>query len=637
MASADVAAAQKVPMKTRRSLGFSSVSKALADVMNKDAKDADKISRRTSKDTRRGSAIAMAASGARPSTADAPAPSPGAKQVSSPDSKTITRKRGSATVVKAPDGSPAISGPPRSASLRPRPVGGSNLPKYRPKSIIQDTQPGKKSPSPTSRKVKEDKESTSDDTDTAPPKVSPMRQKDTYKVDLPSATPPATPSRAGNATPTRNNTRQSSPTRKATRPAATAAAQSSSSSSSNSFLPRTPKSSQASSKSHQKSASNSSPTRNDSPLARHSRNPSKPDLASQSRRNLTRLASKNSDEYDSDEDEYEAENVAMLLAPVASPDAPTPAMPRITRQRLAPQTPTRPGLPSRGQLSYASPLPPDAEASPSLRIRTSPASGGAPRGSILSWEQFANEASKTLGEDEIDRMLSDVDAPFRAGAASPIPSVFVDIPPSPALSDIGTPGGGYGSISQVLLPDVTPSPAVHNRRPSRHIPPAESATANMLRLQMESAQQLAKERLIQLQKMEEENYDLKKARRHDAELLEAQVGTMETQLRSTLESREKIETEHATYIAVLEQQLSEALGARERMAGDHDKAQMQSAKLMSQRHRWDLLVTANETAAQWRSVHQQVDIEIELLDSNQEILTLLLAELEHTKAKLIAS
>ncbi len=57
-------------------------------------------------------------------------------------------------------------------------------------------------------------------------------------------------------------------------------------------------------------------------------------------------------------DDGDEEDVELLLAPVAVIGAPTPAMPRIitSRQRKAPETPSRSTfLPSRSDLSYASP------------------------------------------------------------------------------------------------------------------------------------------------------------------------------------------------------------------------------------------------------------------------------------------
>ncbi len=116
-----------------------------------------------------------------------------------------------------------------------------------------------------------------------------------------------------------------------------------------------------------------------------------------------------------DEDD---EDVELLLAPVAVLGAPTPAMPRIQpgRKRLVPQTPTRVNLPTRAEMSYTSPFPvpsasnstsstnqnpmPAATSSLRLKVPSRGANEKAMRGSIMSWEQLANETSVTLGEDE---------------------------------------------------------------------------------------------------------------------------------------------------------------------------------------------------------------------------------------------
>ena len=157
----------------------------------------------------------------------------------------------------------------------------------------------------------------------------------------------------------------------------------------------------------------------------------------------------------------EEDDVELLLAPVAALGAPTPAMRTIQKRRITPQTPTRDisNLPSRANLSYVSPLPPDSNGKSSLRPPQQAGGDKVGRGSILSWEQLASEASKTLGEDELGYQLSNIPAPFCSVAVS-LASSQLDIPESHCLSAIDSPGR-YGSISQVLLPDVTPSPAVY--------------------------------------------------------------------------------------------------------------------------------------------------------------------------------
>ena len=227
-------------------------------------------------------------------------------------------------------------------------------------------------------------------------------------------------------------------------------------------------------------------------------------------------------------------------------------------------------------------------------------------------------------------MISDFPSPFLSRAASPSPSVLSDVPESPCLSALSSPGG-YGSISQVMLPDVTPSPAIHTRRVSRgpfDVPEADGAIATLLRLQLESAEHTARERLTRLQMLEEENHNLKQAWRHDAELLSAQVGTMENELRTGMEARERAEADQATYIAALEKQLADAISARDKIASDKAQVQSRAEKLDGQWSQWDTIVNARAAAFQWKSVYQLAELEMEVLESDQNTLTLLLEELE---------
>ncbi|KIK70425.1 hypothetical protein GYMLUDRAFT_104531, partial [Collybiopsis luxurians FD-317 M1] len=116
-------------------------------------------------------------------------------------------------------------------------------------------------------------------------------------------------------------------------------------------------------------------------------------------------------EANSDDEE---EDVEILLAPVAVPGAPTPAMPRLqpmrNRSRLVPTTPTKSSLPIHFEPPQAASTPP--KESPSfLRPNPSPSSDRSLRGgSILSWEQLATEASRTIPVDELGTMLSDMSA-----------------------------------------------------------------------------------------------------------------------------------------------------------------------------------------------------------------------------------
>lgn len=346
-------------------------------------------------------------------------------------------------------------------------------------------------------------------------------------------------------------------------------------------------------------------------------------------------------------EDSEEDDVQLLLAPVAHMAAPTPAMPRIQnarpRKRLNPQTPTRTGnhLPTRANLSYLSPLPPDRSGTASS-LRPQPLGGEKiGRGSILSWEQLASEASKTLGEDEVENMLSEFPAPFRSGAVSPSPSVApTDIPESPCLSAMNSPGG-YGSISQVLLPDVTPSPAMHSIQQryegSSEAPVVDAAIVTLLRLQLASAEHTAKERLYQVQAMEEELHSLKKARSRETVELTRQVAYMEDQFRGNLEARERSEEERAAYIASLEDQLRHAQGYREKAIEEATRRTREATReaceaTIKMRHReWEVACCARVATSEWMSVRQLSESELDLVRADREVLLVLLGELDRMR------
>ncbi|KAK0198489.1 hypothetical protein F5146DRAFT_1019805 [Armillaria mellea] len=636
----------------RHSLGFASVGKALADVINKEGKGGDKNAKQSLKESRRFSAVNMAVSSSRTANSS----SPGPKVSGTPDSKTITRRRASlASTFQKPSDAPVpqLSAITRSASLRPRPVTSSGLPKYRPKSAVQDVV-AKKAPSPVnpSRKRpnisdKEDDLTTSDEAKKVAQKasrpISPLPHRAALKANMSRATnvtPPATPTKL----------RQTPPLKTSTRPnkivkVTPAAAPSSSTSSTNSLVPRTPKTPKPS---HSKASSTDKPREssssrnshrslNESPLSRHSRQISKTNVpAPLHPGNMSHISEGGSDDGDE-------EDVELLLAPVAVIGAPTPAMPRIltSRQRKAPETPSRSTfLPSRSDLSYASPQPPSNDSPASLRPQ--PTSRGAPRGSILSWEQLADEASRTLGEDEIQNMISDVPAPFRSGTASPMLSTpHLELPESPCLSAMNSPGG-YGSISQVLLPDVTPSPAIHTRRQSRgppEVPVIDGAIVTLLRLQLESSEHTAKERRIQLQSLEEELHHVKDAHARDVEHLSQQIQHLEDQLRSSLEVRERSAAEQALYIASLESQLNKA-----HSSGRHNTdskvvpaQDVQDKMLHCEKLKWSCASSACVAARHWTSVKELAEMELDTVKSDQDVLSLLLGELDLIYKQLIIS
>ncbi|KAJ7630544.1 hypothetical protein FB45DRAFT_915827 [Roridomyces roridus] len=654
----------------RQSLGLA--GKALVDVINKDSRE-EKGTKKGAKDasSRRLSATVSAKPSApRASMGDLTRPP---RRTMTPDSKTITQSRRSLSVATAklsldeqPTKPADATGATvvRSASLRPR-TGVSALPKYRPKSIVGDPA---KPPSParagirrrlsTSDDEKDEEESPARRPSKESPQersmrpISPLPQRAAFKVL--NAASPAADSAKTKPTPSSSSKGRASPTRPAKTVKTVASSQptiprpSSSASSSSSFTPRTPKSPPKApvgirrpnkGPSTQSTPLRDSPQRShsESPLAKHSRKvqpQSKAPVETSEVGNMSHI----SERSDSEEEDSEEEHVGMLLAPVAAPGAPTPAMPRFVDHSrrhsrvIAPKTPSRSQLPSRANMSYLSPLPPDSDSPSSLRPQQANA-GAAGRGSILSWEQLATEASRTLGEDEIASMLSDMPAPFRPGAISP--NHHLDIPESPCLSALNSPGE-YGSISQVLLPDVTPSPAVHANASARYnakdpnAPPVDAAIVTLLRLQLASAESIAKERLFQLQAMEEEIHNLKQARAKDAEELANQVGYMEEQLRGSMEMRERAEEDRTAHIALLEDQLRQVTvsqGARQTVRVEVDSAvKMQKAKASAQ-------CSALVAGTQWAFVRDFAESELDGIKGDRDVLAALLADLDEVQRR----
>ncbi|KAJ7596751.1 hypothetical protein C8J56DRAFT_918254 [Mycena floridula] len=615
-----------------------SLMRAFVDVIKQDS-SRDTVKRRESQ--RLNSASLRAATAPRASLDSRPSPPASRRSAATPD-KTITRRRASAVIYPTVKSSSEDQKPaetiPKPASLRPRPGTSSGLPKYRPKSIVQDPT-AKRPASPPVRAGVRRRFSTSDDDEKEDRKaqtesessqlmaekasrpISPLPHRAAFKVNLTSvvnSTPPpkTTPTKPKTSTP--SSTKASSPARPSkfvkTAPSTTIPRPSSSSSSSGSFSPK------PSSTRHVKTPSAGSSRPQESPLARHSKKASKSDP-----RNMSLISEGNSEDI-------EAADVARLLAPVAALGAPTPAMPRfdVSRKKTTIQTPTK--QKRRADSSYTAALPPDTDSPPSLRLKPSPNSG-APRGSILSFEQLAN-TSQTLQEEDVQSMLYEIDAPFRAGASSPPRgSMLLSVPESPCLSAMSSPGG-FGSISQVLLPDVTPSPAVnHNhfrRERTQDSTSVDAAIVTLLRLQLSSAETLAKERLVQLQNLEEENHNLKQMHLHDVEELSNQVGFLEEQVRGNLEARDRTE-DHAAHAASLEEQLRQAEADREHAVEEAmvcAKTEQKTAMLVEQQKR-ERQCSARETAAQWGLVRDLAAAEMDYVRGDREILTLLLGQLDH--------
>jgi hypothetical protein len=701
-----------LPQRTRpntrasiKALNFSSMSKALADVMHKESKDTsvEKEKGKRVKDntvSKRSSLVPSAPASTEKVAAGKKdkAKSPDATTVSKNTRRLSGLPKASGTTSEEP--SPPVSaispklGAKRASTLRPRSsLTGSSLPKYRPKSALIEGADAKREPSPPARAGTRRRLSTSDEDKEEKGKpmlldltksaetnvnraISPLPHRNALQVNLTTAIN-VTPSTPDRKTPKAASSRTASPTRvpsptrgkqsKATKPAAatTTRPPSSASSSSSSRAPNSVPSTPTIVRRIAKRASTirlndpkaPSPLRtsipipgqSDSPFANVSvRKRSQNATPSSSRPpslkiNPTPIVLTANDSMDS----IEANDVEMMLSSVASPSAPTPALPRFRTVNLLdeqqqPHTPPRLSpfnLPGRSNLSYLSPAPPTTDGSPFLRPQRRGV--GNDRGSIMSWEQLAQH-SVAMGTPDVEHMLAEVDAPFHTLIASPTPShlTLADIPESPTLSAMPSPSG-YGSISQVLLPDVTPLPAQHTALrydDSAEVSPIEGATAMMLRLQLAALENTAQERLVRIESLEALLVSATEARLRDTEDLARQISTLEEQVHGSLSG--KPDERAVEYAAELEEQLAQAQVVRDEAVADALKraaleaVSSHATALQRQQAKWELSAAADDASGAWRAVGRDAECELDLIKSSQETLTVLLAALDNSLRQL---
>lgn len=674
----------------RQSLNLASMSKALADVINKD-KDSTKNARKPRDSSRRYSALCSqpppptAVAAPRTSMGEVRPPSQVTKRTGTPESRTITRRRVSGSYARTSSeeqqhkvmahepGTPQSSVHKTNNVLRSKNVvnTSSALPKYRPKTNGSVNDPmAQKPPSPvkagtrrrlsSSDEEKKEQNSSILPVDKTSRPISPLPHRAALKNNVNSinvTSPPITPSRPKTIASPSSGSRLSPvrPTKIVKTTTNIPRPPSSTSSVSSLQPPTTPKSMRIATPTVPESKnkfpsgnivkkSGGTPSRlvhspfirdSPSPLSRRSGQSSMTTPnSSMASGNMSHISEGATETEDSD-----LEDVEHLLAPIAAIGAPTPAMPRIkaSKKRGHPQTPTKSRLPARENLSYVSPEPPSSDKrNSSLRPPVRPFNSDAPRGSILSWEQLAADASRTIGEDEFGRMLADVPAPFRSGAASPSLSSHLGLPDSPGLSVIDSPGGGYGSISQVLLPDVTPSPAVnHNVQQNKFQltldaskSAVDSSTATLLRLQLASMESTAKERLKQMQAMEEEMHNIKQAHAQQMEEMQKQVHYMESQ------SKRKDERVSDMFKASLEEQLRQQRmaqdeGFRRSVIQFQDNAKrMHTRVLDSERAKMAVVSSASRASLKWDTVASVCEAELDYVRADRAMLAFLLAQVD---------
>ncbi|KAH9178908.1 hypothetical protein EDB89DRAFT_2063821 [Lactarius sanguifluus] len=214
-------------------------------------------------------------------------------------------------------------------------------------------------------------------------------------------------------------------------------------------------------------------------------------------------------------------------------------------------------------------------------------------------------------------MIADIAAPF--SPASSTADLESNVPESPSLSALPSPAG-YGSISR-----FTPE----HSRPTA----ADASLVVMLRLQLASMENIAKERLGRINALEEQLSVAKEARMREAADLAAQVSALEEQMHTSLEYRERVANERAT----LEEQLRGAAVARESAVQEAVKRvteDMGGTRLRVEaaaRRRCEIAAAAHDAATSWVSVRTAAEGELDFVRSQRETLSFLLASLERSQ------
>lgn len=269
---------------------------------------------------------------------------------------------------------------------------------------------------------------------------------------------------------------------------------------------------------------------------------------------------------------------------------------------------------------------------------------GNEKGSLMSWDQLAKQSSMTMTEEEAESMITGLDLPFKSRSVSPdTPPMHLDVVlESPSLSALPSPGG-YASISHVLLPDVTPSPAVYSEDRydnAPEIPAVDAAIVTLLRLQLASAENTAKERLYQLQSLEEQLHMSKESRLQEADELAKHVSYLEQQLRGTVEAREKANEERAVYTASLEDQLKHAVAFRDHaVEAAVAKAEEQGrasrrATLQAEQRKWEISSVAHNVVTEWKTIHTLAEDELDSIKTDRNTLVVLLAGLDQCQREI---
>lgn len=726
----------------RHSLNLASMGKALADVMNKEGNGTPRrrsVSGSNAKDaslSKRATTVGFN----RKSNVLGTVPE-GLSKMASPDQTTVTtRARRPSSSLQRPGG--ASSGvdetgmkvtsvaSPQSGTLnrtgpalRPRSTVGSGLPKYRPKSMLAEA-PAKRPLSSvlagTRRKhssSEEEKDSSSISTRAARstmPKaerpISPIpRRSSSIRVPSPARSDTSKSSqRLRNSTHARESSITSTPPRpkKTQKPSLSPVLKKTSlprpsprsSPVTTSGSPQTPASARSAASRYLSEYSSGrespSPLRtsfvaNKSPSRKRG---SKAELKAESESNQntpTAPQPKASPKVISmnDPTNESIDDIELMLAEVASPSAPTPAIPRINtvfhppapREQHEPETPSKPSLlqsrSSMLSLSVSSQSYNSMQSQPTSRQQSPERRPAALRNSIAAWNRLADMSLEINAAELGGGLITELDLPSTPGLVSPSPSMLrldSEMGESPAPLTIPSPGG-YTSISQVLLPAVTPSPAPMRTLHSSsfydedvtlgrgELPGFDtSAATTMLKLQLAQAEKIANDRLSQVSRLEEQMQYLKQMREREELELASHINELEERLRDTLLSHERdreqrdrdriarAESEardadsdpHEDCRTSLEEYMREAEQARQdavsaALTEFSARERTERARMCAQlRKQQKLGFVVRDVLKEWQSVQTLGDSELEALRGNRETLSVLRGSLDMYEAQL---
>jgi hypothetical protein len=154
----------------------------------------------------------------------------------------------------------------------------------------------------------------------------------------------------------------------------------------------------------------------------------------------------------------------------------------------------------------------------------------------------------------------------------------------------------------------------------------------MLRLQLASMENIAKERLTQITTLEAQLGAAKEARLREAAELAAQVSALEEQMHVSFEGRERAADERAS----LEEQLRGAAVAKELAVqgavkkATEDVVRVKVAAEEAMRRKCEVIGAAGSAATSWESVRELAEGELEFVKAQRETLGFLLASLDQS-------